>query len=96
MALLFTMGLSVLTTVIFGFVPAWRRAHCTPAALKESPQTGASRGNLRLQNSVAIGEIALALVLLIAGSLLVRSFFAPVVDAVGLRSPRRICRTYRV
>jgi putative ABC transport system permease protein len=74
-ALLFTMGLSVLTTVIFGIVPAWRQAHIAPqASLKESPQTGASRGNLRLQNSVAIGEIALALVLLIAGSLLLRSF----------------------
>ena len=74
-ALLFTFGLSVLTTIIFGFVPAWRQAHIAPQAfLKESAQTGTSRSSLRLQNSVAIGEIAIALVLLVAGSLLLRSF----------------------
>ena len=74
-ALLFTVGLSVLTTVLFGFMPAWRLSHVAPQmALKDSAQTGTSRGNLRLQNSVAVGEIALALVLLIGGSLLIRSF----------------------
>ena len=74
-ALLFTLGLSVLTTVLFGFMPAWRLSHVAPQAfLKDSAQTGSSRSSLRLQNLVAVGEIALALVLLIGGSLLVRSF----------------------
>jgi len=74
-ALLFTLGLSVFTTVLFGFVPAWRLSHVSPqACLKESAQTGATRASLRLQNSIAIGEIALALVLLVGGGLLVRSF----------------------
>ena len=73
--LLFTLGLSVVTTVLFGFVPAWRLSHVAPQSfLKDSAQTGTSRSSLRLQNSVAVGEIALALVLLIGGSLLVRSF----------------------
>jgi len=75
LALLFTLGLSVVTTVLFGFLPAWRLSHVAPQSfLKESAQTGASRSSLRLQNFVAVGEIALALVLLIGGSLLVRSF----------------------
>ncbi|MGC2112746.1 MAG: ABC transporter permease [Candidatus Korobacteraceae bacterium] len=74
-ALLFTLGLSVLTTVLFGFMPAWRLSHVAPQAfLKDSVQTGSSRSSLRLQNIVAIAEIALALVLLTGGSLLVRSF----------------------
>ena len=74
-ALLFTLGLSVFTTVLFGFVPAWRLSHVSPqACLKESAQTGTARASLRLQNFIAIGEIALALVLLVGGSLLVRSF----------------------
>jgi predicted permease len=66
--LLFTLGLSVVTALLFGFVPAWRLAHVTPqACLKESTQAGPARGTQRLQNSVATVEIAAALVLLIAG-----------------------------
>jgi putative ABC transport system permease protein len=74
-ALLFTLGLSVFTTVLFGFVPAWRLSHVAPQTfLKDGVQAGSSRSSLRLQNAVAIAEIALALVLLVGGSLLVRSF----------------------
>jgi predicted permease len=73
--LLFTLVLSVVTAILFGFVPAWRLAHVTPqACLKESSQTGPARGTQRLQNSVATIEIAAALVLLLAGGLLLRSF----------------------
>jgi putative ABC transport system permease protein len=73
--LLFTLGLSVVTALLFGFVPAWRLAHVTPqACLKESTQAGPGRGTQKLQNSAATVEIAAALVLLIAGGLLLRSF----------------------
>jgi len=73
--LLFTLVLSVVTAIFFGFVPAWRLAHVAPqACLKESTQAGPARGTQRLQNSVATVEIAAALVLLIAGGLLLRSF----------------------
>jgi predicted permease len=73
--LLFTLGLSVVTALLFGFVPAWRLAHVTPqTCLKESTQAGPARGTQKLQNSVATVEIAVALVLLIAGGLLLRSF----------------------
>jgi putative ABC transport system permease protein len=73
--LLFTLVLSVATAILFGFVPAWRLAHVAPqACLKESTQAGPARGTQRLQNSVATIEIAAALVLLIAGGLLLRSF----------------------
>jgi len=73
-ALLFTLALSFITAIFFGFVPAWRLSHVEPqASLKESAQTGPARGTQRLQNSVATIEIAAALVLLVAGGLLVRS-----------------------
>ncbi len=43
-ALLFTLGLSVLTTVLFGFMPAWRLSHVAPQAfLKDGVQAGSSR-----------------------------------------------------
>jgi len=73
--LLFTLGLSVVTAILFGFVPAWRLAHIAPqTCLKESTQAGPARGTQRLQNSVATIEIAAAMVLLVAGGLLIRSF----------------------
>jgi len=73
--LLFTLVLSVVTAILFGFVPAWRLAHVAPqACLKESTQAGPARGTQRLQNSAATIEIAAALVLLISGGLLLRSF----------------------
>jgi predicted permease len=73
--LLFALILSIVTAAFFGFVPAWRLAHVAPQAhLKESSQAGPTRGIQRLQNSVATTEIAAALVLLIAGGLLLRSF----------------------
>ncbi len=83
-ALLFTLALSVFTTVLFGFLPAWRLSHVSPQAfLKDSAQTGSSRSSLRLQNIVAISEIALALVLLIGGSLLLRSFLRVLQTPLG-------------
>ncbi len=89
-ALLFTLALSALTTVLFGFVPAWRLSRVAPQAfLKDTSQTGSSRGSLRLQNFVAIGEIALALVLLIGGSLLVRSFMRVLNTPLGF-DPRDV------
>jgi putative ABC transport system permease protein len=73
--LFFTLGISLLSAIIFGIAPAWRLSHVAPqSSLKESLQTGPGRGTQRLQNAAATIEIAAALVLLICGGLLVRSF----------------------
>jgi len=83
-ALLFTLVLSLVTAVFFGFVPAWRLSHVAPqASLKESRTAGASRGAQRLQNSVATLEIAAAMVLLVSGGLLLRSFVRLVESPFG-------------
>jgi putative ABC transport system permease protein len=74
-ALLFALAVSVAAAMLFGFMPAWRMSHAAPQeSLKESAQLGSARGTQRLQNSVATVEIATAVVLLIAGGLLLRSF----------------------
>jgi predicted permease len=73
--LLFTLALSLVTAILSGVIPAWRMSLVPPqAALKESERTGPARATQRLQNSVATLEIAAALVLLMAGGLLLRSF----------------------
>jgi predicted permease len=71
----FTLFISIATNLIFGFVPAWRLSQTAPqGCLKQSAQVGPGTSSLRLQNATAVVEIALALVLLIGGSLLVQSF----------------------
>ncbi len=73
--LLFALALSVLTAILSGVIPAWRMSHVPPqASLKEAHRIGSARGAQRLQDSVAVIEIATALVLLMAGGLLLRSF----------------------
>jgi putative ABC transport system permease protein len=73
--LLFTFGVALLTAVIFGLVPALQATKPNlNEALKEGTRetTGTGRGWTR--SALVIAEIALALVLLIGGGLLVRSF----------------------
>ena len=73
--MLFAVSLSLLTSLFFGFAPAWRLSRVAlQTSLRAAKQTGGDRGSQRLQNSVATAEIALAFVLLIAGGLLLRSF----------------------
>jgi len=73
--LLFAVALSLITSLFFGFAPAWRLSRVPPqGSLRSAKQTGGDRGSQRLQNSVAAAEIAIAFVLLIAGGLLLRSF----------------------
>ena len=75
--LLYTAGAAFLTSVLFGIVPAF---HATRrevgAALKEGGRTGTDRRSGRLRTVLAIAELAIALVLLVGASLLIRSFLA--------------------
>jgi predicted permease len=74
-ALAFTFALALLTSIAFGFAPAWRLSRIAPqSSLKESTQVGSGHTSQRVQNVIAAAEIALALVLLITGGLLLRSF----------------------
>lgn len=74
-ALAFTLVLSLGTSVLFGIFPAWRLSRISPqSCMKESAQAGPAPGAHTLQSRFIIGEIAAALLLLIGGSLLVKSF----------------------
>ena len=86
-ALLFTVVLSLLTTLLFGFVPAWRLSHASPQdCLRESSRAAGARATHRLQSFVAVAEIAMALVLLVGGSLLLQSFVRVLNVPLGFRS----------
>jgi putative ABC transport system permease protein len=73
--LAFTMGVTFLTVILVGLAPAWRSTRLeATAALRQSgndPRTGEER---RLMRFFTTAQIAIAMMLLSAGGLLVRSF----------------------
>jgi putative ABC transport system permease protein len=71
----FTLGLSVLTGLLFGVVPAMQTSRTSlHETLKEGGRTGSADVSGRgLRRALVIGEVALALTLLIGAGLLIKS-----------------------
>ena len=74
--LLFTLGISLATGILFGLVPALRVAHSDLNIALRAASRGmtSNAGARRLRNVFVATEIAVSLVLLIGAGLLVRSF----------------------
>jgi putative ABC transport system permease protein len=70
----FALGLTIVTGLLFGIVPAWRTAKVDlNAVLKRGGRGSTSRMSARLRNGLAVVEIALATVLLIGAGLFIRT-----------------------
>ena len=70
----FALGLTILTGLVFGIVPAWRTAKADiNSVLKQGGRGSSGRVSHRLRNSLAAIELALATVLLIGAGLFLRS-----------------------
>ncbi len=70
------LGLSVLSAVLFGLVPAWQtvRPDLTRSLREGAAGSGLSGTRRRLARGLVAGEVALALVLLVGAGVLLRSF----------------------
>jgi putative ABC transport system permease protein len=74
-ALVFTALVSMATAILVGLVPAIIASRADPQqALKDSGRTSSGGGRQRLRSALVVGEVALALVLLVGTGLMVRSF----------------------
>ena len=73
--LLFTLGVTLATSLLFGFIPAWHASRTNiNEQLKAGSRTGSSLQHQRARSGLMIAEIALAMVLLVGAGLLVQSF----------------------
>jgi predicted permease len=73
--LLFTVLVSLMTTLLFGLVPGWQAARTDVTEfLKEGSRGSSSGGGHRMRQSLVSVEIALALMLLLGAGLLINSF----------------------
>ncbi|HEX4487373.1 MAG TPA: ABC transporter permease [Terriglobales bacterium] len=71
--LLFTLGISVLTGVIFGIAPAWMTSHADPVEALRGANRSVGSGRSWAQKSLVIAQAAMSLVLLSAAALLGQS-----------------------
>jgi predicted permease len=74
--LLFTFLLSAVTGVVFGAIPALRATAGDVQQTLRDGGRGASGGRSRLRSVLVVGQLSLAMVLLVGATLMIRSFVA--------------------
>jgi len=92
----FALGLALLTGVVCGLAPAFAAVRTSVnEALKEGGRTGTSgSGHARLRSALVIAEVAVALVLLTASGLLLRSFEKMRAVDVGFQPDHTLAAIY--
>jgi putative ABC transport system permease protein len=90
--LIFTVGASLLTTLLFGLGPALTASHLNLAeSLKLSARSGtAGSGAQRMRNLLVVLEMAMSLILLIGAGLLIQSILRLERQQLGIRSADRL------
>jgi putative ABC transport system permease protein len=86
--ILFTLGLSVLTGLIFGLLPAWQMSKTNlNQALRDTGRSASGSGRIKLiRNGLVVVELAMSLVLLVSAGLLLKSFWKLMEVNPGFRS----------
>jgi putative ABC transport system permease protein len=87
--LVFTMLVTVATTVLFGAVPALRAAAAAPIdALKEQGRGTAGGTRRTTASGLVVAQVALSLVLVVAAGLFIRTFIGLATQPVGFDRDR--------
>ena len=87
LVLAFTLGVSIVTGLLFGTLPALGGRVDLVSALKQGgAQTGESGGRKRMQGALIVAQVAVSVVLLVGAGLLLASFFRLQQVETGYRS----------
>jgi len=93
----FALALAVLTGVVCGLAPAFAAIRTNVNdTLKEGGRTGTAGGHARLRSALVVGEIAVAMVLLAASGLLLRSFEKMRQVDLGYRPDHTLVASYNL
>ncbi len=96
--LLFALGVSLITTLLFGLSPAWMAVR---RDLRSNLQTsgvnvGAARGGTRVRAGLVVGQVAISMLLLFSAGLMWRSFYAMLHFDPGIRTQGVLTADLRV
>lgn len=95
--LAFAIGLSALTGLLFGVMPAMRSAGAAPAgSLKSEQGSGDARPRSRLHGILVAGQLALSLVLLLAAGLFLKSLASARTVDVGFDPQDRVSLSFNL
>jgi putative ABC transport system permease protein len=82
--LLFTLGISTLTGILFGLAPALHASKPDPGNMLKDGTRGVSHGGRnRMRSALIVSEVAFSLMLLVAAGLLIHSFWRLLQTDVG-------------
>jgi predicted permease len=84
--LMFTVGVTVFTAMLFGLLPAAQATGTSPARTLNAEGRGPSRRSGRVRNVLVVAEVALSLVLLAGAALLGRSMMTLTAVDAGIES----------
>ncbi|HYN85037.1 MAG TPA: ABC transporter permease [Pyrinomonadaceae bacterium] len=73
--LLFTLGVSVVTGLVFGLVPAFQASRPDLNETLKEGERGSTGARQHVRSALVVAEVAVALVLLVGAGLMVRSFW---------------------
>ena len=79
----FTLGMSMLTGLVFGLIPAFAGSRVDSSAVLKDGSAGAGRRRSRLRDSLLVAQIALSLVLLVGAGLFIRGLQRALTTEIG-------------
>ena len=84
----FALGIAVLNGILFGMAPALRLARSRAIALRDFGARGIAGGKDRVRSFLAISEVALSVLLVVAGGQLVGSFVKLISTDPGFKADK--------
>src|SRR5579863_3533126 len=95
--LAFSLAIALLTTLVFGLIPAWQASRTHPGTAELRERGGSrSRRSVGLDQSLIGAEVGLSLVLLVAAGLLLKTFWNLIEVNPGFNSHHLLAGSFRL